>query len=179
MGTSVGGSAEGISDDAVVEATGRARSEWYSMLDDADAATWRHKDIATWLSDEQGVDAWWAQHLTVAYEQARGIREPGQRQDGTFEASVSRTVALDPADALQALAAVVAAELDVEPLALNLTAKHPTARFPLDSGEFVLASASPLGDGRSSIGLTWGRMTDGTRLAEIKTELREWLQSVG
>ncbi|GAA4371970.1 hypothetical protein [Agromyces bauzanensis] len=179
MGTSVEGSTEGVGDGAVLGATGRERSEWFALLDRADAATWRHKDIAAWLSGEQGVDAWWAQHLTVAYEQARGIREPGQRQDGTFEASVSRTVALDPADALQALAAVVTAELGVEPLALNLTAKHPTARFPLDSGEFVLASASPLGDGRSSIGLTWGRMTDGTRLAEVKGELREWLRAVG
>lgn len=179
MGTPVGSSAEGISDDAVREATGRPRSEWYAMLDDAEAATWRHKEIASWLADEHGVDAWWAQHLTVAYEQARGIREPGQRQDGSFEASVSRTVALDPADALRALAAVVAAELEVEPLALNLTAKHPTARFPLDSGEFVLASASPVGAGRSSIGLTWGRMSDGTRLAEIKSDLREWLRAVG
>ena len=179
MDTPVGSSSEGISDDAVMGATGRARSEWYTMLDDAGAATWRHKDIATWLAGEHGVDAWWAPHLTVAYEQARGIREPGQRQDGRFEASVSRTVALDPADALRALAAVVTAELDVEPLALNLTAKHPTARFPLDSGEFVLAGASPLGEGRSSISLTWGRMTDGTRLAEIKADLREWLQAVG
>lgn len=179
MDTPVGSSAEGISDDAVIEATGRPRSQWYTMLDDTDAATWRHKDIAAWLANEHGVDAWWAQHLTVAYEQARGIREPGQRQDGRFEASVSRTVALDPAEALQALAAVVTAELDVQPLALNLTAKHPTARFTLESGEFVLASASPVGDGRSSIGLTWGRMTDGTRLAEIKAELRDWLQAVG
>ncbi|WP_136707801.1 hypothetical protein [Agromyces sp. H66] len=179
MGTPVGGSADGVGDETVVGATGRERSEWFALLDDAGAVDWRHKDIAAWLSGEQGVDAWWAQHLTVAYEQARGIREPGQRQDGTFEASVSRTVALDPADALQSLAAVVTAELEVEPLALNLTAKHPTARFPLDSGEFVLASASPLGDGRSSIGLTWGKMTDGTRLADVKTELRAWLQAVG
>lgn len=179
MGTPVGGSAEGAGEDAVRAATGRERSEWFALLDGADAATWPHKDIADWLSGEHGVDGWWAQNLTVAYEQARGIRAPGQRQDGRFEASVSRTVALDTADALQALAAVVTVELDADPLALNLTAKHPTARFPLDSGEYVLASASPLGDGRSSISLTWGRMTDGSRLAEVKAEMRRWLQAVG
>ena len=89
------------------------------------------------------MDAWWSQHVTVAYEQARGIREPGQRQDGSFEASVSRTVALDPVAALEAIADVVVAELDVEPLARNVSARHPTARFHLDGSEFLLAGSSP------------------------------------
>ncbi|MDQ2662091.1 MAG: DUF4287 domain-containing protein [Actinomycetota bacterium] len=180
MGTvPVGSSAEGVGDKAVVDATGKARDEWFSLLDEAGATTWPHKQIASWLVSEHGVDGWWAQNITVAFEQARGIRQPGQRQDGTFEASVSRTVDLGTADALKALADVVTAELDTEPLALNLTAKHPTARFPLEGGEFVLASASPLAEGRSSIGLTWGKMADGSRIADVKTDLRRWLQAVG
>ena len=92
---------------------------------------------------------------------------------------MSRTVDLGTEAALRSLAAIVTLQLDVDPLALNLTAKHPTARFPLDGGEFVLASASPLDDGRSSIGLTWGRMPDGSRLADVKARMREWLRSVG
>lgn len=179
MAASVGSSSDGVGDDAVREATGRDRAEWFALLDQAGAATWKHKDIASWLVAEHGVDGWWAQGITVGYEQARGIRRPGQRQDGTFEASVSRTVALDTADALRMLAAIVTSELDVDPLALNLTAKHPTARFPLDGGEYVLATASPLGDGRSSIGLTWGRMPDGSRLADVKASMRQWLKAVG
>jgi Domain of unknown function (DUF4287) len=179
MGTPVGSSAEGVGDEAVREATGRDRAEWFALLDQAGAVAWKHKHIAGWLVTEHGVDGWWAQGITVGYEQARGIRQPGQRQDGTFEASVSRTVDLDTAAALRALAAVVTLELDVDPLALNVTAKHPTARFPLDGGEFVLASVSPLDDGRSSIGLTWGRMPDGSRLAEVKARMREWLHAVG
>ena len=179
MGIPVGSNADGVGDEAVREATGRDRAEWFALLDQAGAATWKHKDIASWLVTEHSVDGWWAQGVTVGYEQSRGIRQPGQRQDGTFEASVSRTTALDTADALRALAAVVTAELDVEPLALNVTAKHPTARFPLDSGEYVLATVSPLGNGRSSIGLTWGKMPDGSRLADVKTSMRRWLQAVG
>jgi hypothetical protein len=179
MGVPVGGSADGVGDEAVREATGRDRAEWFTLLDEAGAATWKHKDIATWLVTEHGVDAWWAQNVTVAYEQASGIRQPGQRQDGSFEASASRTVALGTTDALRALAAVVGQELDVEPLSLNLTAKHPTARFPLESGEYVLVTASPLANGRSSIGVTWGKMADGSRLADVKASMRQWLQAVG
>ena len=179
MSTPVGSSSEGVGDEAVREATGKDRAEWFALLDQAGAATWKHKDVASWLVREHDVDGWWAQGITVAYEQARGIRRPGQRQDGTFEASVSRTVDLDAAAALRALAAVVTLELDVDPLALNLTAKHPTARFPLEGGEFVLATVSPVAEGHSSIGLTWGRMPDGSRLADVKARMREWLRTIG
>ncbi len=179
MTTPVGSSAEGVGDEALRDATGRDRAEWFALLDQAGAATWKHPDIANWLVTAHRVDGWWAQGITVGYEQARGIRQPGQRQDGTFEASVSRTVDLDPADALRALAAMVTLQLDVDPLALNVTAKHPTARFPLDGGEFVLATVSPVSEGRSSIGLTWGHMSDGSRLADVKARMREWLRAVG
>ena len=179
MGVPVGSNADGVGDEAVREATGHDRAEWFALLDEAGAATWKHRDIATWLVAEHHVDPWWSQNVTVAYEQARGIRQPGQRQDGSFEASVSRTVALGTADALRALATVVGQELDTEPLSLNLTAKHPTARFPLESGEYVLATASPLANGRSSIGLTWGKMADGSRLAGVKASMRQWLQALG
>lgn len=175
----IGSSGEGVGDAKVLEVTGRGREEWFGILDEAGAATWTHPEIAAWLAADQGVDPWWSQHLTVAYEQARGIRSPGQRQDGLFEASVSRTVPLDAVGALDALADVVAAELGVEPLARNTSAKHPTARFHLDGGEFVLAGSSPRGDARSSISLTWGRMPDGSRVADVKATLREWLARVG
>jgi hypothetical protein len=127
---------------------------------------------------EQGVDPWWAQGVTVGYEQARGIRSPGQRQDGTFEVSVTRTIAAEVEPALRALAAVVTAQTGVEPLALNLAAKYPTARFPLENGEFVLASASPRGAGKTSIGLVRGRMRADDGLAEAKAALRAWLDTV-
>jgi hypothetical protein len=176
---SIGSSRDAAGDRSVREATGRTHEEWFAILDEAGASEWRHAEVAAWLSADQGVDPWWSQHVTVAYEQARGIRDPGQRQDGRFEASVSRTVSLDPVAALEALADIVTAETGVEALARNTGARHPTARFHLDGGEFVLAGSSPRGEGRSSISLTWGRMPDGSRVAEIKATLREWLARLG
>jgi hypothetical protein len=176
---SVGSSRDGVGEESARQATGRERVEWFDLLDAAGAGEWTHAATAAWLVGEHAVDPWWAQHLTVAYEQSRGIRAPGQRQDGSFEASVSRTVALDPVAALQAIADVVAAELGAEPLARNTSARNPTARFPLDGGEFVLAGSSPRGEGRSSISLTWGRMPDGSRVADVKTTMRDWLARVG
>ena len=175
----VGASEKNVGDDAVREATGKGRDEWFALLDAAEATGWKHRDIASWLVSRHQVDPWWSQSITVAYEQARGIRSPGQRQDGTYEASVTRTVALGKAEALRALAAVVGIELGIEPLALNLDAKNATARFPLDGGEFVLASSTGRPGRRASIGLVWGRMPDDARLAEVKSRMRDWLKAVG
>jgi len=175
----VGSNTEGVGDDTVREATGQGRDAWFALLDGAEATGWTHRDIASWLVREHQVDPWWSQNITVAYEQARGIRRPGQRQDGTYEAGVTRTVALEKTEALRALAAVVADELGIEPLALNLEAKNATARFPLDGGEFVLASSSDRPGGRASIGLVWGRMPDDARLTAAKSRMREWLNAVG
>lgn len=44
--------------------------------------------------DEHDVSRWWAQKLIVEYEQARGLRPPGVRPDGTFEVGTSRTIAV-------------------------------------------------------------------------------------
>lgn len=82
-----------VSDDSVRKATGQGRDHWFTLLDDAGAASWGHAAIAKHLADG-GMDGWWAQNVTVAYEQARGLRLPGQRPDGTFDASASVTIPL-------------------------------------------------------------------------------------
>lgn len=89
-------------------ASGQSHEEWFTLLDAWDAHTRPHKEIARWLVDEHGVKGWWAQTITVAYEQARGLREPGQRCDGDFSVSASKTINVS---AEQATAAFMDAEL--------------------------------------------------------------------
>jgi hypothetical protein len=78
--------------DGVEEATGRGWDAWRRILDGWDAASLSHAQIARRLQDDEGVAHWWAQTLTVAYEQHIGRRVPGQTSDGTFQVSTSRTV---------------------------------------------------------------------------------------
>jgi hypothetical protein len=85
-------SVEGVADDRVEIATGRRRDEWFAVLDEAGATGWSHKDIASWLVEQQGVEGWWAQTITVGYEQERGVRLPGQRSDGSFAVSPSKSL---------------------------------------------------------------------------------------
>lgn len=81
-----------VGDDRIRQATGRGRREWFALLDAAGAEGWDHARIARWLGGEHDVDGWWAQSVTVGYEQARGLRRPGQRPDGSFDVNATKTL---------------------------------------------------------------------------------------
>lgn len=85
--------------DGVRRATGRDREGWFALLDGWGAQGCDYREISDWLRAEHNVSRWWAQKLTVEYEQSRGLRAPGVRRDGTFEVSASKTVAV-PVDFL-------------------------------------------------------------------------------
>lgn len=80
------------SDEAVQKATGKNWAEWKSIIDEWGGADKPHPDIARFLAGEHGLNGWWAQGVTVGYERAIGRRQAGQRNDGTFSASVSKTI---------------------------------------------------------------------------------------
>jgi len=86
-------SRQAVSDRAVVDATGFDREHWYALLDLFGTAKKGHKATADFLHDEHGVSFWWAQQITVDYEQHRGLRKPGQRSDGKFTVNISKTIA--------------------------------------------------------------------------------------
>jgi len=50
-----------------------------------------HKESAAILHEKHAVPGWWAQSITVGYEQARGLRQVNQQASG-FTANVSRTL---------------------------------------------------------------------------------------
>jgi hypothetical protein len=78
--------------DATLQAkTGRNWERWVKALDRVGAAAWPHGKIASHLHEKYGVSGWWSQTVTVGYERIKGLRAVGQRRDGTFEASKSKT----------------------------------------------------------------------------------------
>lgn len=87
-----------MSDDAIRKRTGRGWEEWFDLLDEWGAAERSHTEIARWVSQEQGLDGWSSQSVTVSYERARVGRALGEHADG-FSVSASKTVAV-PVDRL-------------------------------------------------------------------------------
>jgi hypothetical protein len=169
----------GLSEAAVLTATGKSPEEWFALLDAAGATGWSHTEIARWLFEEHnGIDGWWAQSVTVRYEQERGMRLPGQQSDGTFAVSVSRVIPLKSDRAIEAAIATVSEELGAAPVSENRVAKYPRARWVDATGERLLATITAVADHRSSVALTRSRIVDSQRMAAVKTELSTTLSKL-
>lgn len=80
------------SDKVLKNATGNDWQEWKIALETWGAAEKSHKEIAKYLTDELGLNGWWAQGITVGYERMIARRAVGQMNDGSFSASVSKTI---------------------------------------------------------------------------------------
>jgi uncharacterized protein YndB with AHSA1/START domain len=81
--------------DAVLEArTGGTWERWVKALDRVQAYTWSHGEIAAHVREKYEIPGWWAQGVTVGYERIKGLRAVGQRRDGSFAATKSRTFAV-------------------------------------------------------------------------------------
>jgi hypothetical protein len=173
-----GVSENNVSDEKLTTATGRPRAQWNELLDGADASTWKHPQIARWLVEEHGVDGWWAQNITVAYEQARGMRLPGQLADGTFSASSSKSFDGTQAVLLEEVVDAYSRFSGEQPTSVRPTAKHPTARWKLADGSGVLATVSPGGGGKSRVTLTYLRLPTADQLERAKLTLAEVLGTV-
>jgi hypothetical protein len=83
----------GISDKRFAEKTGHGLDYWFTVLDRFGAVEKGHTAAARHLFEAHGVDGWYAQGITVAYERARGVRGVNQRCDGSYEVSVSKVLA--------------------------------------------------------------------------------------
>jgi hypothetical protein len=81
----------GIGSEAVRRATGKGWDEWLAVLDEAGARAMEHPAIARLLDEVHKLPGWWAQMVTVGYEQARGLRAPHQTRSG-WETSRSKTI---------------------------------------------------------------------------------------
>jgi hypothetical protein len=82
----------GLSDAKSREKTGHGLDHWFGVLDAFGAVAKGHTASARQLYEEHGVDGWYAQGITVAYERARGVRGMNQRCDGDYEVSVSKVI---------------------------------------------------------------------------------------
>jgi hypothetical protein len=168
----------GIPADRVLAATGTAPEDWYVRLDAVDGRSIGHTAIAAWLVAE-GVDPWWAQSVTIGYEQSRGLRVPGQRSDGTFAVSASRQVPGEREAVLDRVVALATDALGHPPTSERRGGKRPSARWTATDRESVLvATEDGPRPGTVRLSATRERLTGPERMSEAKAALRELLADV-
>lgn len=89
-----------MSESAIERGTRKSWADWMSYFEGIGADGLSHKEIAAKVGDDFDVGGWWAQTVTVAYEQHIGRRVPGQDCEGEFSVSVSKTLHESMDDAL-------------------------------------------------------------------------------
>jgi hypothetical protein len=112
---------------------------------------------------------WWAQSITVRYEQARGMPLPGQQPDGTFAVAVSRSLRGGPLELLDLGVDRFAEFAGGAPEATSRSAAHPTARWRLDGDVLLELRVSPGASGTCVVSLAQSRL----RLPERVEPARE------
>ena len=144
------------SDETVTRNTGKEWSEWFVLIDAWGGAERKHPEIARWVAEEHGVSGWWAQSITVAYEQARGRRAPGQGSDGMYTVSASRTVAVPAERLFEAFADDRLRGQWLPGAKLEVTTASPAKSFRArwgDDGSRIAVGFTSKGEAKSLVGV--------------------------
>lgn len=137
--------------------TGTSLAEWTDRLDAAGGRDLDHTAIARMLVERWEVEEWWAQGVTVAYEQVIGRRVVGQSCDGDFSASASRTVPGTPTQVRDRWDAFMTEArrdgLGLEEPSLSDTATWRYWRAAVADGSRVSVNITAKDEGRSTLGI--------------------------
>ena len=166
-----------VSAEALVERTGRTWTEWFAVLDAWDATARTHTEIARHLRGDLGVPGWWAQTVTVAYEQARGMRARHERPDG-WSVGASKTVGVPVERLYRAFLDEDEREqwLPGATLGLRTTRRNRSARFDWEDGATrLVVDFTAKGDAKSTVALAHERLLDGDEADRRKRFWRERL----
>lgn len=159
-----------MSDEAVKAKTGKTWKEWFAALDKAGATKMSHQDIVKYLHTKHDVGPWWQQMVTVAYEQARGLRKLHQKPGG-YEISVSRTVKVPLAKLYKACANEKArkAWLAEDGLLVRKATTDKSMRVTWKDGKTSLEIGFyPKGDDKSQVAVQHSRLPDAKAAAKMK-----------
>jgi hypothetical protein len=171
----------GMKDDAISAKTGRTWQQWVRALDADGAAAMPHRDIAAMVHKKHHVGDWWAQSVTVGYERIKGLRERGQRRNGTYEASKSRTFNVAVNTLFDAWADDTARRrwLDgVEPVVRTARASK-SMRLQWPDGTLISVGFMAKGRSKSAVALTHEKLRDRAASGKAKEYWTDRLDALG
>jgi len=171
----------GMSDAKVEEKTGCTWEGWVRMLDGLHADQMTHRDVATLINEKFKVDGWWSQMVTVGYERIKGVRARGQRLDGTYEASKSRTFNVPMSTLFDAWAdAKLRKRWLAEPGVKVRTATAPKSlRLGWTDGSIIAVWFTAKGKTKSSVALTHTKLRDKENADRMKQFWSDKLDALG
>jgi len=160
--------------------TGHDRAFWFAELDAWGAAGRAYREIADWLTTEQGLSAWWAQKVIVEYEEARGLRDRGARRDGTFSAGASRTVEAPVETVFEAFTDATARERWLPGIAVEVRSAQPgkVVRLGWPDGTRLRAQFDARDGNRTTVAVEHQRLPDAALVPTMRTYWQERLDAL-
>jgi hypothetical protein len=165
-------SVAGQSDETIERQTGHNWQEWIRLLDADGAVTMKHGDIARLVHDKHGVGDWWSQAVTVGYERLKGLRERGQRMNGAYEVSKSKTFNVPVTSLFDAWADKTKRRRWLDDIDATIrTATSPKSmRLQWPDGTIVAVWFTSKGATKSVVALAHTKLTSRAALEKSKTE---------
>ena len=160
----------GKSDAIIKQRTGCDWARWVRALDHAKAHTWPHREIAGYVHQKYQIPAWWAQTVTVGYERIKGLRAIGQRRDGSFEASKSKTFAASLPRLYRAFhdRRARARWLPDVDLTVRAATRNKSMRITWPDGTSVEVGFTGRGAAKSQVAVQHTRLPDQTAVSRMK-----------
>jgi len=168
--------------DAILKAkTGCTWERWVKALDRAHAHTWPHRDIAAYVHEKYKLPGWWAQTVTVGYERIKGLRAIGQRRDGSFDATKSKTFAVPLARLYRAFndARTRARWLPGVDLTVRTATRDKSMRITWPDRTSVEVGFASRGPAKSQVQVQHGKLADQTGARRAKQYWAERLGALG
>lgn len=160
----------GMSDEVIKQKTGCTWVRWVTALDYHGAEKMSHGEIARLVNEKYKIDGWWSQSVTVGYERIKGLRERGQRRDGTYEASKSRTFNVPVTELFEAWKDPKLRKrwLAEESVKVRTATAPRTMRLGWRDGTIVAVGFTPKGAKKSSVAVQHTKLRDRESAERLK-----------
>lgn len=159
----------GMSDAAVKKQTGRDWAAWVRLLDSSGAAAKPHREIVDQVVSLD-VPPWWSQMITVGYERIRGLRVIGQRREGSYEISKSKTFAVPVERLFEAFTnARLRSRWLPEKLTVRKATPHKSVRITWHDATSVEVGFMSKGADRSAVAVQHTKLPDKATADHLKT----------
>ena len=170
----------GMSDAAIKAKTGCDWGRWVHALDRAKAYEWSHPRIAEYIRTKYKTGPWWTQTVTVGYERIKGLRVKGQRRDGGFETSKSRTLSLPLSRLYQAFSRKRTRDrwLPGVPLVVRSATRDKYLRLNWPDGTSVEVGFQSKGRGKAQVAVQHTRLADQAAAVRMKAFWNERLEAL-
>jgi len=171
----------GMSDASIKRGTGCTWERWVRSLDHHGAGEMSHREIASLVRTKYKTPSWWTQTVAVGYERIRGLRARGQRRNGTYEMTKSRTFNVPLTVLYDAWAnASVRQRWSKRDDVRVRTARRPKS-MRLDWGSEGILAAGFLAKGvaKSSVAISVERLPDRDAAERLKLYWSERLDDLG